>query len=79
MDEGFIVSNKVRKALFSEIAAGETSLSRIIKKHHLIKGAATTAATELVEHGLVEKKDNSYRLTERGTNVYGKLRATEFM
>ena len=35
MEEGFIVSNKVRRAIFYEIASGEKSLMRIVKKHHL--------------------------------------------
>ncbi|RLF44697.1 MAG: hypothetical protein DRN29_07970 [Thermoplasmata archaeon] len=77
MEEGFIISNKIRKAVFIEIASGEKSLSRMIKKHHLIEQAAKNAIEELKEHGLIEEKEDGYVLTELGKKIYGKLKGSE--
>jgi|Deesub1362A_J573_1020465.scaffolds.fasta_scaffold05063_4 predicted transcriptional regulator len=77
MEEGFIISNKIRKAVFIEIASGEKSLSRLIKKHHLIEQAARNAIEELKEHGLIEEKEDGYVLTELGKKIYGKLKGSE--
>ena len=77
MEEGFIVSNKIRKAIFLEVASGEKSLSRIMRKHHLIEHAARNAIEELEEHGLIEKKEDGYELTEEGVKIFNKLRELE--
>ncbi|HHO57349.1 MAG TPA: hypothetical protein ENJ70_02215 [Thermoplasmatales archaeon] len=77
MEEGFIVSNKIRKAIFLEVASGEKSLSRIMRKHHLIEHAARNAIEELEEHGLIEKKEDGYELTEDGIKIFNKLRELE--
>lgn len=77
MEEGFIVSNKIRKAIFIEIASGEKSISRIIKKHHLIESVALNALKELEEHGLIEKKDDGYVLSPSGKKTYGKLKGSD--
>jgi len=77
VEEGFIVSNKMRKAIFTEVASGETSLARIIKKHHLIEQAARTAAEELQQHALIEDVEGALQLTELGVKTYGKLKARD--
>ncbi|MCD6481653.1 MAG: hypothetical protein J7L31_05215 [Thermoplasmata archaeon] len=77
MEEGFIVSNKIRKAIFLEVASGEKSLSRIMRKHHLIEHAARNAIEELEQHGLIEKKEDGYELTEEGIKIFNKLRELE--
>lgn len=77
MEEGFIVSNKIRKAVFIEIASGEKSITRIAKKHHLIEHAVKNAAEELKEHGIIEEKENGYELTELGKKLYGKLKGSD--
>ncbi|HEC82322.1 MAG TPA: hypothetical protein ENI53_00350 [Thermoplasmatales archaeon] len=77
MEEGFIVSNKIRKAIFIEIASGEKSISRIIKKHHLIESVALDALKELKEHGLIEEKEGGYVLSSLGTKTYGKLKGSD--
>ncbi len=78
-EEGFVISNKIRKALFIEIASGETSLNRIIRKHRLIEQAARRAAEELKEHGIIEEGEEGYRLTELGAKIYGKLKGSEIL
>ena len=77
MEEGFIISNKVRKAIFVEIASGETSLTRVIKKHHLIPQAAQYSVKELTEHGLISETETGYVLTDIGAKAYGKLKGSD--
>ena len=76
MEEGFIISNKISTAVFVEIAAGEKSLTRFAKKHHLIEQSVKNAIEELKEHGLVEKKEDGYILTDYGMKIYGKLKGS---
>lgn len=75
-EEGFVISNKIRKAVFIEIASGEKLLTRIAKKHHMIEQVVKNAAKELKEHGLIEEKGGSYQLTKLGMKVYGKLKGS---
>ncbi|KAA0014814.1 transcriptional regulator [Thermoplasmatales archaeon ex4484_30] len=76
MEEGFIISNKIRKAVFIEISSGEKSLTRIAKKHHLIEHVVESAAKELEEHGIIEEKNGGYELTEMGKKLFGKLKGS---
>ncbi len=77
MEEGFVISNKIRKAIFLEVASGEKHLSRMVKKHHLIERAAKNAIEELKEHGLIEGEEGEYKLTESGIKIYNKLKELE--
>jgi len=36
MDEGYILSNKYRRAIFDELASGESDIRRIAKKHRIV-------------------------------------------
>ncbi len=75
MDEGYILSNKFRRAIFDELASGETSMERIAKKHHIIPNVALRVADDFINGGILEKKGNNYILTEEGeklaTNIRG--------
>ncbi len=77
MEEGFIISNKIRKAVFIEIAAGEKSITRISKKHHLIEHVVKNAIEELKRHGIIEEKNDGYVLTDYGKKLYGKLKGKD--
>lgn len=66
VNDAFVESDKFRRAVFTEIAAGETDIEFIAKKHRLVKPAAERAVNDLVEHGLVEKGDEGYALTAEG-------------
>lgn len=77
MQEGFIISNKNRKAVFFEIAAGETLINRIIKKHHLIERAAKKASEELKQQEIIQETKNGLMLTDTGKKLYNRLRTTE--
>ena len=75
--EGFILSNKIRKAVYMEIAAGEHSLDNIAKKHHMLPTLAQKAITEIMEGGLIEKKPEGYGLTDHGKKVLTKIKSHE--
>lgn len=77
MNEGFILSNKIRKAIFIEIASGEKRIERIAKKHHLIERVAKNAAEELKKNGIIEEDIDGYRLTEEGVKLYAKMKGKE--
>ena len=66
INDAFVESDKFRRAVFTEIAAGETDPDRIAKKHHLIKPAVKRAVADLEEHDLIQAVDGGYELTEDG-------------
>jgi len=69
MDEGFILSNKYRRAIFDELAAGETNIQRIAKKHRIIQIAAQRVVDDFLEGGIVEKQGNNYVFTKEGQKL----------
>ena len=75
--EGFIISNKIRKAVYMEIASGEHSLNNIAKKHHLLPSLVQNAITEIKDGGLIEETSEGYILTEHGKKVHAKIRSHE--
>jgi len=77
MNEGFILSNKMRKAVFIEIASGEKRIDRIAKKQHLIERAVKNAVEELIQHGIVEKDGEEYKLSEEGAKLYARMKGKE--
>ncbi len=77
MNEGFILSNKIRKAVFIEVASGEKRAERIAKKQHLIERAVKSAVEELKEHGIIEEGEDGLKLTEEGVKLYAKMKGKE--
>jgi predicted transcriptional regulator len=75
--EGFIISNKIRKAVFSEIASGEHSVDKISKKHHLLPKLVDHAVKEIMEGKLIEKHNGGYRLTDHGQKILIKIKSHE--
>jgi len=73
MDEGYILSNKFRRAIFDGLASGETDIDRIAKKHRIIRNVACRVADDFIKGGIVEKKDNRYVLTEEGEKLAVKI------
>jgi predicted transcriptional regulator len=69
IDEGFILSNKYRRAIFEEIASGEKNIYRIAKKHRIIKTIAQRVVDSFVEEGIVEKHGNNYVFTKEGLKL----------
>jgi len=69
IDEGFILSNKYRRAIFDGLVAGEKDIQRIAKKHHIIRLVAQRVIDEFVKGGIVEKKGNSYIFTKEGEKL----------
>jgi predicted transcriptional regulator len=74
MDEGFILSNKFRVAIFDEIASGETNIERIAKKHHIVLLVAKKVVNEFISGGILEKKGNKYILTKEGEKLATNIR-----
>ena len=55
MNEGFILSNKYRRAIFDELAAGETNIQRIAKKHRIIQTVAQRVVDDFIKNDIIEK------------------------
>ena len=75
--EGYIISNKIRKAVFSEIASGEHSIDKIAKKHHLLPKLVEHAVKEIMEGQLIQKYNDGYRLTDHGQKILIKIKSHE--
>jgi predicted transcriptional regulator len=73
MDEGFILSNKYRKAVFGELASGETDIKRIAKKHHIFLKIVERVMEEFVKGGIVERKGNRYYFTKKGRKLLERI------
>ncbi len=69
MEEGYILSNKFRRAIFDGFAAGETNLNIITKKHRIILNVAKRIADDFIKGGILEKKGNKYLLTKEGERL----------
>ena len=69
MDEGYILSNKFRRAIFDGLASGESNLDIIAKKHRIIINVAKRVVDEFISGGILEKKGNKYILTEEGKKL----------
>ena len=69
IDEGFILSNKYRRAIFEGLASGEKNIYQIAKKHRIIKTVAQRVIDSFVEGGIVEKQGNSYVFTKEGEKL----------
>ena len=69
MEEGYILSNKFRRAIFDGFASGETDLNIITKKHRIIINVAKRIAEDFIEGGILEKKGKKYILTKEGERL----------
>lgn len=69
IDEGFILSNKYRRAIFDGLVAGEKDIQRIAKKHHIIRLVAQRVIDEFVKGGIVEKKETAMFLQKKEKNL----------
>lgn len=74
MDEGYIISNKFRRAVFDELASGETSIDRIAKKHHIVHFIAKKVAEDFIKGGILEKKGKRYVFTKEGQKLMTTIR-----
>lgn len=76
-EEGFILSNKHRKAVFQEIAAGETSARTIAKKHRLHPAMVENAVSDLRQENLITGDSDSLALTEQGKKAFAGLKSSD--
>lgn len=68
-DEGFILSNKYRRAIFDELASGESNIMTIAKKQRIIPRIAQRVISDFESLGIVEKKNNRYVFTKKGEKL----------
>ena len=69
IDEGYIFSNKYRRAVFEELASGEKNIYRIAKKHRIIKTVALRVVDDFVKGGILEKQGDFYVFTKEGEKL----------
>ena len=74
IDEGFILSNKFRRAIFAELVSGETNIERIAKKQHIIRNVAIRIADDFIREEIIEKKGNRYFLTTDGEKLAANIK-----
>jgi predicted transcriptional regulator len=74
MDEGYILSNKFRRAIFDGLASGETNLNVIVKKNRIIPMIAKKIIDDFISGGIIEKKGNRYILTKEGNKLASTIR-----
>lgn len=69
MDEGYILSNKYRRAIFDGLISGETNINVIIKKNRIIPIVAKKIINDFISNKIIEKKGNNYVLTKEGNRL----------
>lgn len=69
MDEGYILSNKFRRAIFDSFVSGEKNIKFIAKKHRIIYNVADKIVQDFVKSGIVEKKSEGFVLTKDGEKL----------
>lgn len=74
MEEGYILSNKFRRAIFDGLASGETDIGYIAKKYRIIPSVARRIADDFINSGILEKKGNKYVLTKEGEKLSNTIR-----
>ncbi|MHB8604298.1 MAG: hypothetical protein ACYDCK_03500 [Thermoplasmatota archaeon] len=79
MSTGFVVSDKVRRAIFIEIMAGERDLARIVKKHRLVRPAAERALKELQTESLVAATSGELALTDAGQATAAEMKRNDML
>jgi len=77
-EEGFILSNKFRKAVFLEVAAGGKYVNEIAKKHHLFPKMVENAVADLKGNGII-KDDGGLELTDTGKKIFTKLKGSDII
>jgi len=74
MDEGYILSNKYRRAIFDELASGESDVRRIAKKHHIVLPVVNKVIDDFMRGGVLLKKGSKYVFTEDGEKLVKSIR-----
>ncbi len=73
MDEGYILSNKFRKAVFDGFASGETDINIIAKKYHVFSRIAKKILKDFIENDIILKKNDRYLLSEKGKKIADRI------
>jgi predicted transcriptional regulator len=73
VDEGYILANKFRRAIFDELVSGERDIRHIAKKHRIIIRVAQKTADDLEAQGLVTHQGPFYSFTEEGQKLVDQM------
>lgn len=73
MDEGYILSNKFRKAVFDAFASGESDINIISKKYHIYSRIAKKIFDDFIKNDIIIKKNNLFVLSEKGEKIAEKI------
>jgi predicted transcriptional regulator len=74
MDEGYILSNKFRRAIFDALASGETNINMISKKYRIIPNVTKKIIDDFISGGILEKNGSRYVLTKEGEKLANIIR-----
>jgi hypothetical protein len=69
MDEGYILSNKYRRAIFDAFASGYTDINMIAKKYRIIPSVAQRIVDDFINGGILVKNGNVYVLSKEGEKL----------
>ena len=73
MDEGYILSNKFRKAVFDAFASGESDINMISKKYHIHHRIANKILKDFIKNDIIVKKNNRFELSNKGKKISEKI------
>lgn len=77
MGVGFVAASPHRRAVLTEVAAGERDAARIARKHRLVPRIVESALEELAGAGLVARGAEGCVLTPEGERTVRELRSQE--
>ena len=69
MEEGYILSNKYRRAIFDGFVSGEKNLMSIAKKNRIVPIIAKRILEDFLKGGIIEQKEKGYVLTDKGKKL----------
>ena len=73
VDEGYILANKFRRAIFDELVSGEHDIRYIAKKLHIVPRIAQKIMDDLETNELVTKQGAFYTFTEKGQKLVDEM------
>ncbi len=73
-DEGYILSNKFRRAVFDSLISGESRPDRIAKKHRLIKRVVEKVIDDFKANDLIREVNGRIEFTEKGEKIATELK-----
>ncbi|HWG89456.1 MAG TPA: hypothetical protein VNZ52_01275 [Candidatus Thermoplasmatota archaeon] len=79
MSEGLVTSNKVHRAIFVEVFAGNRDPAHIAKKARIIRPVADRAIADLERTGILAREGEEIKLTPAGERLAHDLKRKELL